>query len=121
MIRHTRLQGDWSSDVCSSDLATSRLEGARSTRTPNGNLETFCSCSMLLHLFLLPDRGRAKLHRAVQRLTGLFALATQGLRRGPLLAVACSTQVRPVRPVPALGSVCLSQGCTTRLGKNLLH
>src|SRR2546426_6612573 len=28
--RHTRLQGDWSSDVCSSDLATSgRLESAR--------------------------------------------------------------------------------------------
>src|SRR5256885_6172076 len=24
--RHTRLQGDWSSDVCSSDLATSRRE-----------------------------------------------------------------------------------------------
>src|SRR5256885_5948534 len=24
--RHTRLQGDWSSDVCSSDLAVQRLE-----------------------------------------------------------------------------------------------
>src|SRR5205807_5439944 len=26
--RHTRLQGDWSSDVCSSDLRTQRLCGA---------------------------------------------------------------------------------------------
>src|SRR5256885_7989450 len=25
--RHTRLQGDWSSDVCSSDLAAGELEG----------------------------------------------------------------------------------------------
>src|SRR2546426_6054415 len=25
--RHTRLKGDWSSDVCSSDLAGTRLEG----------------------------------------------------------------------------------------------
>src|SRR5688500_20352890 len=25
--RHTRLQGDWSSDVCSSDLALTRLAG----------------------------------------------------------------------------------------------
>src|SRR5256885_12561747 len=28
--RHTRLQGDWSSDVCSSDLVTGLLEGLTS-------------------------------------------------------------------------------------------
>src|SRR5256885_5979675 len=27
--RHTRLQGDWSSDVCSSDLANTRLDFVR--------------------------------------------------------------------------------------------
>src|SRR5256885_6268027 len=33
--RHTRLQGDWSSDVCSSDLASSSGSSARSsTRSP---------------------------------------------------------------------------------------
>src|SRR2546426_2130324 len=30
--RHTRLQGDWSSDVCSSDLATLPRAGFRSLR-----------------------------------------------------------------------------------------
>src|SRR5256885_5475400 len=30
--RHTRLQGDWSSDVCSSDLGPSRIHSAQQTR-----------------------------------------------------------------------------------------
>src|SRR2546426_5926951 len=37
--RHTRLQGDWSSDVCSSDLRTRRAEGMIRTQedsTPMG-------------------------------------------------------------------------------------
>src|SRR5256885_11122467 len=29
--RHTRLQGDWSSDVCSSDLSSGRRSGAASS------------------------------------------------------------------------------------------
>src|SRR5256885_8959427 len=32
--RHTRLQGDWSSDVCSSDLRTSRGSGGNPGSTP---------------------------------------------------------------------------------------
>src|SRR5256885_11975575 len=30
--RHTRLQGDWSSDVCSSDLSSSDIEGSAAMR-----------------------------------------------------------------------------------------
>src|SRR5256885_8460311 len=30
--RHTRLQGDWSSDVCSSDLVAPSIEAARATQ-----------------------------------------------------------------------------------------
>src|SRR5688500_20203808 len=30
--RHTRLQGDWSSDVCSSDLVDGRVEDAEAAR-----------------------------------------------------------------------------------------
>src|SRR5256885_8263842 len=32
--RHTRLQGDWSSDVCSSDLASTRSRSARRWLSP---------------------------------------------------------------------------------------
>src|SRR5688500_20403361 len=32
--RHTRLQGDWSSDVCSSDLAERRVSSAKTTSAP---------------------------------------------------------------------------------------
>src|SRR5215467_16039153 len=40
--RHTRLQGDWSSDVCSSDLReTARREGCRCQIThPGGTVST---------------------------------------------------------------------------------
>src|SRR5205807_6275143 len=38
--RHTRLQGDWSSDVCSSDLDAHLFE--RHLVESPGNLETFC-------------------------------------------------------------------------------
>src|SRR6266446_8010167 len=34
--RHTRLQGDWSSDVCSSDLAKTAVRRKSSTRMLNG-------------------------------------------------------------------------------------
>src|SRR5256885_3563514 len=34
--RHTRLQGDWSSDVCSSDLVPSFLSQSASDRKPIG-------------------------------------------------------------------------------------
>src|SRR5215467_16005817 len=33
--RHTRLQGDWSSDVCSSDLASTPPAMANATRRPS--------------------------------------------------------------------------------------
>src|SRR5256885_16452715 len=36
--RHTRLQGDWSSDVCSSDLVVERLEQFDRTPPPAGSL-----------------------------------------------------------------------------------
>src|SRR5256885_6728940 len=50
--RHTRLQGDWSSDVCSSDLATSQPNGGKKNRcadifiTKNGD-----------RFFLATERG----------------------------------------------------------------
>src|SRR5256885_13199164 len=41
--RHTRLQGDWSSDVCSSDLAPySKLQSSRETR--NASIMRFAEC-----------------------------------------------------------------------------
>src|SRR2546426_4426269 len=44
--RHTRLQGDWSSDVCSSDLGTRAAAGIPPERAPVGFL--------LLRAFLAP-------------------------------------------------------------------
>src|SRR2546426_7087774 len=41
--RHTRLQGDWSSDVCSSDLAAARLSGT--TAVPSGLEPVRCAVS----------------------------------------------------------------------------
>src|SRR6266446_3365064 len=38
--RHTRLQGDWSSDVCSSDLGLVRRAGARAAPLPRPRLAT---------------------------------------------------------------------------------
>src|SRR5256885_9771221 len=40
--RHTRLQGDWSSDVCSSDLTLTEL---MSRKTPVGWMPAFLSAS----------------------------------------------------------------------------
>src|SRR5256885_7676047 len=36
--RHTRLQGDWSSDVCSSDLFPSNASGENTMMTENGGI-----------------------------------------------------------------------------------
>src|SRR5256885_9931902 len=41
--RHTRLQGDWSSDVCSSDLASAAL-----ARRPSGSLVSPCTSSTIV-------------------------------------------------------------------------
>src|SRR6266850_4375395 len=40
--RHTRLQGDWSSDVCSSDLPGALLEFIRRDLSSNGLLTIVC-------------------------------------------------------------------------------
>src|SRR5256885_13315159 len=43
--RHTRLQGDWSSDVCSSDLAGGRGSQRRGRRSPfRGAWQRRCFC-----------------------------------------------------------------------------
>src|ERR1039457_504782 len=45
--RHTRLQGDWSSDVCSSDLCGFSRRNSRPPETADGSLRRLCpaSCS----------------------------------------------------------------------------
>src|SRR5256885_5582462 len=64
--RHTRLQGDWSSDVCSSDLLQSgenrsfeqNMQGMRyrrSIRSPNGE--------DVLYVFYEPESGRMALFK----------------------------------------------------------
>src|SRR5688500_20289943 len=40
--RHTRLQGDWSSDVCSSDLGPTRARFAQSTTLQPGLVRGTC-------------------------------------------------------------------------------
>src|SRR5205807_6284406 len=55
--RHTRLQGDWSSDVCSSDL---QLQSRRRRRTAAD-----------VSLFLLPDKGIAGIAKVGARRYGL--------------------------------------------------
>src|SRR5256885_6941485 len=43
--RHTRLQGDWSSDVCSSDLAT-LYQAKRPTRSFGSEVSASTACSV---------------------------------------------------------------------------
>src|SRR2546426_6008981 len=54
--RHTRLQGDWSSDVCSSDLLARPLESAR-----------YRAFGSRHHLFFIVIVFLARLHRAWTR------------------------------------------------------
>src|SRR5205807_4957131 len=46
--RHTRLQGDWSSDVCSSDLGTHSSEA----RAPERWIPAFAAITVVVLLFL---------------------------------------------------------------------
>src|SRR5256885_7047545 len=55
--RHTRLQGDWSSDVCSSDLD----HGRRSCRASENNVQVLARCA------LDPDWNTKGIHLRVDR------------------------------------------------------
>src|SRR3989454_346685 len=46
--RHTRLQGDWSSDVCSSDLRRTRPRTVTRTRSVDGSSDVFVSSASRL-------------------------------------------------------------------------
>src|SRR2546426_6911279 len=58
--RHTRLQGDWSSDVCSSDLADLRLT-ARDADTAWGQLDKLLLIANLNHSSGTRDVGKSEL------------------------------------------------------------
>src|SRR5256885_9494070 len=80
--RHTRLQGDWSSDVCSSDL----------------NRRTQCFCLSREHSH--PPSWRSQTARSL--------LATRSVRKAPRLVKSFSTRQSPATrkssPTPATAS-----------------
>src|SRR5215467_7830264 len=49
--RHTRLQGDWSSDACSSDLRAAGPDGLESRRAPPTQTRTAVARSTMLSTF----------------------------------------------------------------------
>src|SRR5688500_20363289 len=69
--RHTRLQGDWSSDVCSSDLMTKVLYGERISR--QGKLRLGCSAA------IFDEAGRIFLTRRADN--GQWCLPGGGMER----------------------------------------
>src|SRR5256885_2813082 len=54
--RHTRLQGDWSSDVCSSDLVID-IDGDSSIRMSIGELETVTTYDLPIKVVVLNNFG----------------------------------------------------------------
>src|SRR5256885_11729127 len=54
--RHTRLQGDWSSDVCSSDLVID-IDGDSSIRMNIGELETVTTYDLPIKVVVLNNFG----------------------------------------------------------------
>src|SRR6266446_10049130 len=45
--RHTRLQGDWSSDVCSSDLRVAALRAGLPVTSSGETVNRFCSSGLM--------------------------------------------------------------------------
>src|SRR2546426_5166297 len=61
--RHTRLQGDWSSDVCSSDLSDARSLSAAPNALPPCPLNREVTCPMVTpgyHVFRSEERRVGK-------------------------------------------------------------
>src|SRR3989454_7561495 len=69
MRRHTRLQGDWSSDVCSSDLATMHMPNMsnNSSSAYNGKVvESYLKAIQLIDDRVTPFLGKATTRALVQ-------------------------------------------------------
>src|SRR5688500_20345007 len=67
--RHTRLQGDWSSDVCSADLSRSSPSASAASSTRKGRFgragmrAPICAASSLPATRRAPFNGSSSLHR----------------------------------------------------------
>src|SRR5256885_12836192 len=91
--RHTRLQGDWSSDVCSSDLAPPRA-APRSAGSAAIVLGVALAGAVLLRQFLLAESWIT-----VLALLACFAVALVAVQKRPLVEdriVAAFGQCRPL-------------------------
>src|SRR5688500_20193336 len=73
--RHTRLQGDWSSDVCSSDLATSPTRGPRPTKASPPSPSPAPSGATTSRLSVVEERSE---ERRVGREGGALRALDQG-------------------------------------------
>src|SRR5256885_3002732 len=58
--RHTRLQGDWSSDVCSSDLIMSKVRSVHDPRVRNGLCRYIRSKGMIVNIGEKPENDSLK-------------------------------------------------------------
>src|SRR5256885_2481574 len=65
--RHTRLQGDWSSDVCSSDLISKYMELAPSNLTYDRSSKTYTAAQSFHPLY---QRSSAQRYRSEERRVG---------------------------------------------------
>src|SRR5690606_40780494 len=72
--RHTRFSRDWSSDVCSSDLAVTAIEAEESARPPRravaGYDYTFSVPKSVSALWAVADGGTQALIRSEERRVG---------------------------------------------------
>src|SRR5256885_3599846 len=86
--RHTRLQGDWSSDVCSSDLVID-IDGDASIRMNIGELETVTSYDLPIKVVVLNNSGDGMV-RQWQKLffQGRFSASDKSLRKKDFVKAA---------------------------------
>src|SRR5256885_9748984 len=77
--RHTRLQGDWSSDVCSSDLVTTVLSADRWTPSP---CSTPLANTVKVSLVIVAGSSGSENVRTTGVRTGTFVMRLEERRVG---------------------------------------